>query len=76
MEYLTDLVNSDDTDLAKIGALLLDLQKEYKAGTISKEEYVEILTDIELTHDVNHEGANIELTGKLLKGLSGLLKLV
>ena len=76
MKYLTELINSDDKEEATIGFLLLDLHDEYTEGKISKEEYVEVLTDIQLTHDINREGANIELTGKVLKSLSGLLKLV
>jgi hypothetical protein len=75
MNDILNLVNSDNKEISAIAIMLLDLQKEYAAERISKEEYVEILEDIERTHAITEGATSIELKGTLLKGISVLLQI-
>ena len=75
MKEILELVNSDNKEMSAVAIMLVDLEKDFTSGSVSKDEYIEILKDLENTHSVNQGGASIELKGTLLKGISALLKL-
>jgi hypothetical protein len=75
MKEILELVNSDNKEMSAVAIMLVDLEKDFTSGSVSKDEYIEILKDLENTHSVKQGGASIELKGTLLKGISALLKL-
>jgi hypothetical protein len=74
-DELYQVLNSDHKEMSAVAGMLLDLQKDYKNNQISKEEYIEVLEDIERAQLIEKGAGYIELQGLLLKGISSLIKI-
>jgi hypothetical protein len=53
--------------------LLKEAQAEYAAGNLTKEEYVEILKDIQNLEKISEDADYMEMQGKVLMTISGIL---
>jgi hypothetical protein len=74
-DELYQVLNSDHKEMSAVAGMLLDLQKDYRNNQISKEEYIEVLEDIERAQLIEKGAGYIELQGLLLKGISSLIKI-
>lgn len=74
-DELYQVLNSDHKEMSAIATMLLDLHKDYRDNRIEKEDYVEILKDIERAQLIEKGAGYIELQGLLLKGISSLIKI-
>lgn len=74
-DELYQVLNSDHKEMSAVAGMLLDLQKNYRNNQISKEEYIEVLEDIERAQLIEKGAGYIELQGLLLKGISSLIKI-
>ena len=74
-DELYQVLNSDHKEMSAVAGMLLDLQKDYRNNQISKEEYIEVLEDIERAQLIEKGAGCIELQGLLLKGISALIKI-
>ena len=74
-DELYQVLNSDHKEMSAVAGMLLDLQKDYRNNQISKEEYIEILEDIERAQLIEKGAGYIELQGLLLTGIASLIKI-
>jgi hypothetical protein len=74
-DELYQVLNSDHKEMSAIATMLLELQKDYRDNRIEKEEYVEILKDIEQAQLIEKGAGYIKLQALLLKGISSLIKI-
>ena len=74
-DELYQVLNSDHKEMSAVAGMLLNLQKDYRNNQISKEEYIEVLEDIERAQLIEKGAGYIELQGLLLKGISSLIKI-
>ena len=74
-DELYQVLNSDHKEMSAVAGMLLDLQKDYRNDQISKEEYIEVLEDIERAHLIEKGAGYIELQGLLLTGIASLIKI-
>ena len=74
-DELYQVLNSDHKEMSAIAGMLLDLQKDYRDNRIDKDEYIEVLEDIERAQLIEKGAGYIELQGLLLKGISSLIKI-
>ena len=74
-DELYQVLNSDHKEMSAVAGMLLDLQKDYKNNQISKEEYIEVLEDIERAQLIEKGAGYIELQGLLLTGIASLIKI-
>jgi hypothetical protein len=74
-DELYQVLNSDHKEMSAVAGMLLDLQKDYRNDQISKEEYIEVLEDIERAQLIEKGAGYIELQGLLLTGIASLIKI-
>ena len=74
-DELYQVLNSDHKEMSAVAGMLLDLQKDYRNNQISKEEYIEVLEDIERAQLIEKGAGYIELQGLLLTGIASLIKI-
>ena len=74
-DELYQVLNSDHKEMSAVAGMLLDLQKNYRNNQISKEEYIEVLEDIERAQLIEKGAGYIELQGLLLTGIASLIKI-
>lgn len=76
MKEIYEVLNSDDKLLSAHAGVIIDLEKEFRDGNLSKEEYTEVLEDIQRTVSIS-EGANsVALQGLLITGVANILKVL
>ena len=73
--YLYQVVTSDDKEMSAIATMVLELQEDYRDNRIEKEDYLEILKDIERAQLIEKGAGYIELQGLLLTGIASLIKI-
>ena len=71
---ITDFFDCGDTDIELNAVSVFDLQQNYDDGLLSKEEYVELLEDIQNTIEIQNRTAEIELKANFLKAVSLISK--
>lgn len=76
MSELLEVLNSDNKELSSKAITLIDLENSFKAGTVSAEEFKELLEDLERTSQIEDGCSDVELRGTLLKAISTLSQLV
>ena len=74
-DELYQVLNSDHKEMSAIAGMLLDLQKDYRDNRIDKDEYIEVLEDIERVQLIEKGAGYIELQGLLLTGIASLIKI-
>lgn len=74
-DELYQVLNSDHKEMSAIAGMLLDLQKDYRDNRIDKDEYIEVLEDIERAQLIEKGAGYIELQGLLLTGIASLIKI-
>lgn len=75
MSDLLNVLNSDDKELSSKAITVIDLQNSFKAGNISKEEYLELLQDLQRTLEVSEGSSDVALKGVLITGIANLIQL-
>jgi hypothetical protein len=73
---LSNRVNSENEKASETASLLLALENDFHKGAIDKDEYLEILKDIQNTIEIEKGTLSIEMKATLLKGISVLVKVV
>jgi hypothetical protein len=74
-DELYQVLNSDHKEMSAIAGMLLELQKDYRDNRIDKDEYIEVLEDIERAQLIEKGAGYIELQGLLLTGIASLIKI-
>ena len=67
LDELKQLVECDDKNIAKVADEVLMLQVAFEEGQISKDEYTELLQDIQRTVECIEDGCDIQLKSNALK---------
>lgn len=73
---ILEVVGCSDSLLSSTASLVLETEKAYKENKLSKEEYIEILRDLENTASIEQHADYIEMQGVLLTGIAALLSVV
>lgn len=76
MNELEEILNCGNEKFAAMAQILIDVQEHHKNGDLSDEEYKEILEDAAKLEVIETDANTIALSGLLLKGVSGLLKVL
>ena len=73
---LNDIVNSNNEQASETASLLLALESDFHKGLINKDEYLEILKDIQNTIEIEKDTLSMEIKANLLKGIKVLVKVL
>jgi hypothetical protein len=76
LDELKQLVECDDKNIAKVADEVLMLQVAFEEGQISKDEYTELLQDIQRTVECIEDGCDIQLKSNALKCISGIMQVI
>ena len=76
MKEIYEVLNSDDKLLSAHAGVIIDLEKEFRDGNLSKEEYTEVLEDIQRTVSISKGDNSVDLQGLLITGVANILKVL
>jgi hypothetical protein len=74
-QQLRELNDHPSDDVANWAADAYELQEDFKAGSISKSEYVELLGDLKHSQAITEAAGDLETLGKMNQILEGLVTL-
>lgn len=74
LDKMQEFLACGDSDLEFHAQEILDLQETFEDGLITKEEYEELLQDIEFTVEVNARCNEVVMKANFLKALSLISK--
>lgn len=74
LDKMKEFVACGEDEIEYHAEQIMDLQENFEDGFISKEEYKELLQDIETTVEVNSRCKEVELKANFIKALSLISK--
>lgn len=76
MDEILKVLNSDNKELTTLATAIIEADQEYRTGNLTKEEYTEILEDIQRSQLIEEGAADVALKGLLITGVAGLLQIL
>jgi hypothetical protein len=76
IEDIRALLECEDKEVAAKADEVMMLTSAYEEGQISRDEYLELLEDIQRTAEVQAEGSDIQFKSMLVTGIYGILQVV
>ena len=76
LDDIKALVGCDDKDVSAKADEIVMLQAAFDEGQISRDEYIELLEDIQRTVEVQAQGSDIQFKSMLVTGIYGILQVV
>jgi hypothetical protein len=76
IEDIRALLECEDKEVAAKADEVMMLSSAYEEGQISRDEYLELLEDIQRTAEVQAEGSDIQFKSMLVTGIYGILQVV
>jgi hypothetical protein len=76
MDEILKVLNSDNKELTTLATAIIEADQEYRTGNLTKEEYTEILEDIQRGQLIEEGATDVALKGLLITGVAGLLQIL
>lgn len=76
MDEILKVLNSDNKELTTLATAIIEADQEYRTGNLTKEEYTEILEDIQRSQLIEEGASDVALKGLLITGVAGLLQIL
>jgi hypothetical protein len=73
---LNDLLNCGTPWIEEKAKIALELKEQFDQGTISKEEFEEIMQDLFRAEDIEAQSGDIQLKSTLISGIQNIMKLI